>query len=79
MIACDFMFLLLTGDHDGLGVATQAVFQQPRQHGVSVGHEPRLLLQVGVHSVLRHVGCTETGNRCSVDKQSEPKIHTDEI
>lgn len=53
---------LLTGDHDGLGVSAQTVFQQPRQHRVSVGDEHRLLLQVGVHAVLRHVSWTHTGN-----------------
>lgn len=51
---------LLTGDHDGLGVSAQTVFQQPRQHRVSVGDEHRLLLQVGVHAVLRHVSWTHT-------------------
>lgn len=30
------------GDHDGLGVAAQGVFKQPRQHGVSVRYEDRL-------------------------------------
>lgn len=27
----------LTGNHDGFGVASKAVLQQPRQHGVPVG------------------------------------------
>lgn len=51
----------LTGDHDGLGVSSQTVLQQPCQHRVPVGDEDRLLLQVGVGAVGRHVGWTDRG------------------
>lgn len=60
----------LTCDHDGLGVSAQTVFEQPREHRVPVRNKHRLLLQVGVQSVLCHVGWTETWKQRQVFYQT---------
>lgn len=52
---------LLTGNHDGLGVAPQTVLQQPRQHRVSVRNKHWLLL-IGVDAIWWHVSWRETGS-----------------
>ena len=50
----------LTCDHDGLGVAAEAVLEQPREHRVAVRDEDAA---ARTHRALRHVSCDATGTR----------------
>ena len=57
----------LTGDHDGLGVPSQAVLEEPGEDRVSVRDEQRPLLQVSVHRVLTLVRYTHTHAHISIN------------
>lgn len=43
----EHLFMKVTSNHDGLGVTTQAVLEQPGEYGVAVRDEGRLARAVG--------------------------------